>query len=80
MKNIKIKFRGIDDWNRPVFKDIDSNIYFGSVNTLFNYDDTAEKVLTYFKDHIDELEYFGTHFGCEPMGGISKNITLEIVE
>ena len=38
---IKIKFRGIDSWNRPVFKNIDSKSHYGSVNTLFNYEDSC---------------------------------------
>ena len=32
----QIKFRGIDRWNRPVFKVIDKPMYFGSTDTLFN--------------------------------------------
>ena len=76
---VQIKFKGIDDWNRPVFKNIASNSHYGSVTTLFNYDDSAEKVIKYFKDHIDELEYFGDRFGCEPHGGLDKSIKLEIV-
>lgn len=79
MTLIKIKFRGIDDWNRPVFKNIDSNSHYGSVTTLFNYEDSAEKVIEYFKSHIDELEYFGTAFGCEPHGGLDERIKFEIV-
>ena len=34
MRNFDIKFRGVDDFNRPVFKVPEQNIYFGSVNTL----------------------------------------------
>ena len=36
-------------------------------------------MIEYFKDHIDELEYFGDHFGCEPHGGLDKGLKLEII-
>lgn len=79
MRIVNIKFRGIDYFNRPVFKDVDSNTYYGSTGRLFGWDDKAEKVIEYFKSNVDELEYFGTHYGCEPNGGLSKNVTLNIV-
>ena len=77
---IEIKFRGIDDWNRPVFKSVTTNNYYGSVHILFSWDDTKEKVLEYFKDHMDELEFFGNHYNCEPWGGINPNTILKIVD
>lgn len=76
---INIKFKGIDDWNRPVFKDVDSSTYYGSTRTLFGWADPKEKIIEYFKSNMDELEYFGSSFGCEPNGGLGKNITLNIV-
>ena len=81
MTVVNIKFKGIDDWNRPVFKDVDSNTYYGSVCKLFSWDEDPKKVIDYFKTAtVDSLEYFGRHFNCEPHGGISKDITLNIVE
>lgn len=81
MKTINIKFKGIDNWNRPVFKDVDSNTYYGSVTKLFSWDALPEDVIKYFKSSTtDGLEYFGSHFGCEPHGGLDENITLNIVE
>jgi hypothetical protein len=77
---VNIKLKGVDDWNRPVFKDVDSNHYYGSVTTLFGWDNPRQEIIDYFKANIDELEYFGVHFGCEPNGGINKNIILNIVE
>ena len=75
----QIKFRGIDRWNRPVFKVIDKPMYFGSTDTLFNDEVEAEKVNEYFKDNLDELEYFGSHFGCEPHGGRPENLKLILI-
>ena len=77
---INIKFEGIDNWNRPVFKNIDSHSRYGSVNKLFGWDEPKENVIKYFKSHLDELEYFGNHFGCEPNGGLDKSLILNIIE
>lgn len=75
----QIKFRGIDKWNRPVYKVIDKPMYFGSTDTLFNDEADEEKVNEYFKDNTEELEYFGSTFGCEPHGGRSELLILKIV-
>lgn len=79
LRNLDIKFSGVDRWNRPIYKLRDKSIYFGSVNTLFNYEATEEEVNNYFLDNIEELEYFGNSFGCEPIGGISEDLRLHII-
>jgi len=76
---INIKFRGIDDWNRPVFKDIDCGAYFGDVNKLWDYDVKNSEVVNYYKEHLNSLEYFGTKFNCEPQGGISRYVKFNII-
>lgn len=63
---IRLKFVGIDNWNRPVWKAPDQRAYFGSVNELFDYEATEEEVLK--KVDTFGLCYFGDHYGCEPMG------------
>lgn len=35
MKELKLTFIGIDDWNRPVFQD-EKGRYFGDTENLFN--------------------------------------------
>lgn len=79
MTTINIKFRGIDNFNRPVFKDKDSHDHYGSTCKLFSWSTPPEEIIEFFKANMDELEYFGRSFGCEPNGGLSKNITLNIV-
>jgi hypothetical protein len=79
---VKIKFRGIDDFNRPVYKvygDKYSSLHFGSVTKLFPWDTMPVVIDKYFNEHIDELEYFGTHFNCEPEGGTFKGLELQII-
>ncbi len=63
---MKVKFEGIDSFNRPIFKDVTSSNRFGSVDILFDYGATKEEVL---KKVIEkDLLYFGNSFDCEPMG------------
>lgn len=73
-------FRGIDDWNRPVFKDKDVNIYFGSTFKLFNWDTPKEEIIKYFKESNETLEYFGNSFGCEPHGGTQEFFKFTFIE
>ena len=61
----KLYFCGIDNWNRPIFKNEDK--YYGSVMMLFDYEATKEEVLNILQ--VENLEYFGRSFGCEPQGG-----------
>lgn len=84
--HMDIKFIGIDDCNRPVFKDIDSSIYIGDVNKLWTYNELGENnhtINTYYKQHIEELEFFGTSFNCEPhecIRGLPLNYKLNIID
>lgn len=75
-----IKFKGIDDWNRPVFKDVDSNLYFGDVNKLFDWSTPKEEVIKWYKEDNGGLEYFGQSFDCEPYGGRSEDWKFNIIE
>lgn len=65
---ITVTYENIDDWNRPIFRSIKSNIRFGSLNILFPYQESEEVVLNQVESR--HLEYFGRSFNCEPMGGI----------
>lgn len=67
-KIIDIKFRGIDDFNRPVYKDIKSNTYFGSTEKLFYLSTPTKEINDYFSENMDKLEFFGLKFNCEPIG------------
>lgn len=79
-KIISIKFRGVDHFNRPIFKDINSSSHYGSTVILFSHNDSPEKIIKYFKSNIHELRYFGSSFGCEPYGTpINKDISLKII-
>jgi len=75
-ESIKVRFSGIDDWNRPVFYSEKLNAFFGSTDILFDYDATIGEVLS--KICINDLSYFGREFNCEPMGN-KISFELEIV-
>ncbi len=65
---VNVKFEGIDYWNRPVFKDIDTKSRYGSVDILCdNEKEALEKIKA-----ID-LCYFGESFDCEPSGSKPVN-------
>lgn len=75
-----IKFKGIDDFGRPIYKHINSNTYFGSTITLFDYGVNIEDIDKYFKHNLQELEYFGESFNCEPYGGNNDKYEFIIIE
>jgi len=74
MKIEPVRFEGIDDFNRPIFKSIQFRNRFGSVNKLFDYGATEEEVLKTITEA--DLCYFGTSFNCEPMGDYVDNIKI----
>lgn len=62
---IMLEFEGIDYWNRPVFKHDSSEARVGSTDRLCSMadvDDVVEKL------EKSDLCYFGSEFGCEPIG------------
>jgi len=80
----KFKFEGIDDWNRPVYKQVDSNVRIGSVDILFPNkeiapNNTVEEIDNYFKNNLDKLSIFGTDFNCEPLGYKLKTNIIKII-
>lgn len=70
-----VKFKGIDCFNRPVFKSTTTRNHFGSTDILFGYDASEEEVLTVITE--SDLVYFGSKFDCEPMGTSAGNIEIE---
>lgn len=75
-----LKFKGIDDFGRAVFKDIESTLYFGSVSSVYNINTPEEFIINYFKENTNELEYFGDRFNCEPHGGKQDFFKFKIIQ
>ncbi|KAF5080354.1 hypothetical protein DSECCO2_119960 [anaerobic digester metagenome] len=81
--HFNLRFVGIDDWNRAVFKNIDSELYFGDTNKLWTYKELGEDnklVNEYYKNNTNSLIYFGSEFNCEPNGGKADCWKFFIVE
>ena len=78
MKELRLKFVAIDDWNRPVFQN-DKGLYFGDTENLFNYGTGKEEVYNFYKDKDlnENICYFGRCFDCDPIGGrINKEVKI----
>ncbi len=80
-ETINIKFKGIDDWNRPVYKVQEYNVYIGDVDKLFEWEATKEDVDSYFKDNLRNLCIFGNKFNeGDPLGtNLKKDIKINII-
>ncbi|ENI4487314.1 hypothetical protein ABXZ88_003186 [Vibrio fluvialis] len=63
---ITIQFVGVDSFNRPIFKSLTDKAFYGSTEKLFSLDASESEVLA--KVSVSDLDYFGSSFGCEPMG------------
>lgn len=85
IKTFYLKFRGIDDFNRPVYRVVDKKLYFGSVNVLLPDkniapNNTTKEINEYFRNNIKQLELFGSTFNCEPHGGHADNWNFVIID
>ncbi|MGE4300856.1 MAG: hypothetical protein AB7F40_04545 [Victivallaceae bacterium] len=81
-ETIRIKFVGIDSWNRPVFKAINrDNFFVGDTCHLFAYHSTEKEVLNRYGDAdlSKHLTYLGNHFDCEPEGLPLDTAKIEVV-
>ena len=85
MRQFDIKFKGADSFNRPVYKVVDANIYFGSTEILIPDKKlfpkgTTEEINEYFRNNQDKIEFFGRRFDCEPNGGNSSKWQFNIID
>lgn len=75
---LKLKFYGIDEFNRPVFKNVEKNNFYGSDEILFSHSATSEEVIKAITEKKIRVVYFGTHFNCEPEGHTLKSFVKVI--
>ena len=84
LKELKVVFYGVDDWDRPVFRDVYGqdgkyhygNKFFGDTDNLFH---GFEKLMERYKEGTDSLCYFGSYFGCEPDGDNPKDLGVKLI-
>jgi hypothetical protein len=60
---IEVVFEGIDHWYRAVFKSIQTEERFGSLDKLVDTEDKARTQIT-----EQDLVYLGNSFECDPWG------------
>ena len=70
----QVQYVNIDDFNRPVFKQVNAKLYYGSTEKLFPYEESEKSVLEKVK--ASDLCYFGERFNCEPMGSLAGDIEI----
>ena len=70
----QLVFCGIDEWSRPIFKDVACKSFYGATDVLFESNDTEEDVLA--KVNESDITWFGNTLGCEPMGSRAGNIKI----
>ena len=84
--HVDLKFKCIDDWNRPIFKIVDSKVLLCSVENLFPDDKlyggrTTKHIIDYYKEHPDQLCIFGTNLNHDPLGtNVASYIVLNFIE
>lgn len=65
----KVYFVGVDDWNRPVFREIGTRRFFCDTDNLVSYDAKESDVIDKYKAiGTDTICYKGSSFDAEPMG------------
>ena len=84
LKELKVVFYGVDDWDRPIFRDVYEkdgkywygNKFFGDTYNLFR---GFEKLIEHYKAEINSLCYFGSSFGCEPDGDRPEDLGVKLI-
>lgn len=77
MDKRQLVFEGLDDFNRPVFKQVGTNLRFGSTNKTFSGSDSNQHIQEMLSE--EDIVYFGTKFGCEPDGTPIKPDRIELI-
>lgn len=77
----KIKFVGIDEWNRPIFKVLEKNYYISDLENLFPLDISEADIKVFYsnKKLSEVLTYHGATANCEPMGDKLKDLNYVII-
>ena len=84
MRQLRVKFEGIDNFNRPVFINPATGWRYGDTDNLFAWNATEEDVVQFYNNNPkplrDHLVIFGCKFGCEPEGiPLAKDVEVIII-
>lgn len=84
--HVDLKFKCIDDWNRPIFRIVDSKVLLCSVENLFPDNElyggrTNQHIIDYYKQYPDQLCVFGTNLDDDPLGSkVASFIVLNFID
>lgn len=84
MRELRLKFEGIDNFNRPIFINPTTGWRYGDTDNLFALNATKEDVMRFYNNQSkplrDILVIFGCKFGCEPEGiPLAKDVEVIII-
>lgn len=81
---LKLTFRGVDSFNRPVFKDIHSPKHYGATDVLFDYNTTEAQILQAIQEGRlipqKHISFFGYKFDCEPESSTPLKQTICVIK
>ena len=69
-EKVKIYFAGVDDWNRPTFREVlDKKRYYCDIYKLFDYNATEETITAWYSlVGVAGIVFKGNKFDAEPLG------------
>lgn len=69
-EKVKIYFAGVDDWNRPTFREVlDNKRYYCDIYKLFDYNTTEETITAWYSlVGVAGIVFKGNNFDAEPLG------------
>lgn len=73
-----LEYQFVDFWGKPIYKVVDKNIYFCSIDTLLPNvtlfpNCTAEEINAYFREHQDQIVLLGSDPDQDPDGRKAAN-------
>lgn len=81
-ETLLIEYKGIDFWNRPIFKIKDRNLFMSDVNNLFDRGTTKKQIKEFYKgkDLRNHITIHGADIEDDPIGTrVKSRYELEII-
>lgn len=77
-EKVKIYFAGVDDWNRPTFREVlNKSRYYCDIYKLFDYNTPEDKIMDWYSFvGVAGIVFKGSCFDSEPYG---ERVNVELV-
>lgn len=79
IKEVKIKFEGIDEWCRATFRQQGTAVRFAILDKLFAMAE-KDQAIAYAKENPHKIELKGVSFDDEPLGGNSPRWKFKFLD